>query len=163
RLVRTEIDDTVRDDEIDALIRCGERLSEALAVFHLRETGEGDALPTLFQHGWRHVDGDDPPGGAHGPGSQEGVEAAACTDIQNDLPRTGCAERERSAHAGKGPRDRVGQVYQVQSRVPEVVDRVSWSGMEVITLLRIADDFAVNGLDRLAEASGINWHRWSSF
>src|SRR5215472_13831440 len=35
--------------------------------------------------------------------------------------------------------------------------------MEVIALLRVADDFGVDGLDRLAEASGINWHRWLSF
>src|SRR5262249_15502562 len=123
---------------------------------------DGDALPTLFQHGWRHVDGDDLPGGAHGPGSQEGIEAAACTDIQDDLRPTGCAERERSAHAGKGPSDRVAQVYQRQIDVSQVADRVSWSGMEVIALLRIADDFAVDGLDCLAEPSGINWHRWLS-
>src|SRR2546423_8751527 len=100
-LVRTEVDDPVRDDDVGPSIVDRDRFGEPLAELDLTELERVRGDARLLQHLRCHVDTDDPAGRTDLPGRDERVEAGTRPDVDHALPWLEMTQRERIADAGE--------------------------------------------------------------
>jgi hypothetical protein len=76
-----EVDDTVRDDHIDAVIGNRQVLDFAKAEFDVGKAVLVGIVSSFPEHFMRHIDTDDAPRLAHGARGQKTVEAGAAAQI----------------------------------------------------------------------------------
>ena len=107
-LVRDEVDDAVRDDDVEAPV--GEREALRLALEELDVPGAqlGGSAARLREHLRRHVDPGDPAFGAHHLRSHERVRARAAAEVEDPLARLETTQLPRVRDPGEGLGGRVG-------------------------------------------------------
>src|SRR5581483_5558995 len=101
-LVGGEIDHAVRDDDVDGLIRKGNRFDLALEELDVRRACFGRVPPRELQHVAGHVESVGLPLRTDAARRQQHVDASARSEIEHRLARLQLGERSRIAAAERG-------------------------------------------------------------
>jgi len=119
--VRTEVDHSIRNNDVDAVVLDGERFEEPLAKLDVCLTKELRVRTGLGQHRRRHIDTNDLAAWTDHPCCQESIEASPGPEINDLFARGQIAPREGITDAGEALNDRIGQRLHALSRVPQAI------------------------------------------
>ena len=144
-LVRDQIDDAVRDDDVEALVGERQQLRLALDERDVRRAHLGCRGARLRQHRRRHIDARHVPLFADHLRGDERVGAGAASEIEHALAGSEPAERERVCDAGERLDRAVGNVRELR-RILEVL-RPAAPGREDEVLAGFLRDGGVGLLD----------------
>ncbi len=146
RLVGGQVDDAVRDDDVDALVVHGQVLEEAGAdLGHRAEARARGGRRRDVAHRRRHVDADDTARRTHAAGGEQQVHAAAAGVVEHRFAARDRTDAQRVADAREARRAFVRQQRELRGVVAQVFHRVAGPAMEVELAGRIARDALVGG------------------
>src|SRR6185295_17742805 len=154
-LVRDEIQDAIRDHDIDALRFDGKRGRVSLADVYVCQPGRGRATARSIAHPLGHVYTDGTPTWADLQRCQQEIGAGARPDVDDRGTWRQRRDRVRVPDPREGLRHAAGNLREFGGVITESSRRVLRSAMEVELARWIGRDAGIDGLYFRAQLEGV--------